>query len=84
VDDFTGERLKSGRTERVYGQFDMLKDCGLDGDVSESVIGLVDIGGEQFGGIRAFFDTIYPNLQVGVIVCENFIRIIVYDWLEGL
>ena len=49
MDHFSREGLEGGGTERVDGQFNVFEDCGLDGDVVESVIGLVDIGREEFG-----------------------------------
>lgn len=48
MDDFSGEGLEGGGAERVDGQFDVLEDCRLDGDVGERVVGLVDIRREEF------------------------------------
>ena len=49
MDHFSREGLEGGGTERVDCQFDVFGDCGLDGDVVESVIRLVDICREEFG-----------------------------------
>ena len=49
MDHFSGEGLEGGGAERVDGQLDVLEHCGLDGHVGERVVGLVDIGREEFG-----------------------------------
>ena len=82
MDHFSGEVLEGGGAERVDSQLDVLHHCGLDGDVGERVVGLVDIGREEFGRFRTLLYAVDPDLQLGVIVCQNFVWVVVDYWLE--
>lgn len=62
MDDLAGEWLKSGGAERVDGELDVLEDCGLDGNIIDGVVGLVDVSGEEFCCVLALFYAIYPDL----------------------
>lgn len=82
MDDLAGEGLKSGGAERVDGELDVFEDCGLNGDVVDGVIGLVDVGSEEFCGVLALFYAINPDLQLSVVVGQDFVGIVVDNWLE--
>lgn len=82
MDHFAGEGLESGGAERVDGELDVLEDCGLDGNVVDRVVGLVDVGREELGGVLALFYAIYPDLHLRVVVGEDFVGVVVDDGLE--
>ena len=83
MNDFTGEWLECGRTEGIYGQFDVLENCCLDGDIVDRVVGLVHVGGEQLGWVLPLLYAVNPDLQVSVIIGKDLIRIVIDDWLES-
>ena len=60
----------------------MLEHCGLNGYLSNGVVGLVYVGCEEFGSLVVLLYAVNPNLKVSVVVCKDFVRIIVYNWLE--
>ena len=82
MDHFAGEGLERGGAERVDGELDVLEDCGLDGNVIDGVVGLVDVGREELGGVLALFYAIYPDLHLRVVVGEDFVGVVVDDGLE--
>lgn len=81
--DFLGEGLKSGGVEGVDGELHVFEDCSLDGDVGDGVVGFVDVGRVEFGGISALFYAIHPDLDVRVFVGQNFVGVVVRDGLEA-
>lgn len=61
----------------------MFEHCCLDGHIGECIIGFVDVGREEFGGISGLFDAVDPDLDVLVLVAHYLVRVRVHDRLEG-
>lgn len=82
MDHFAREGLESGGAEWVDGEFNVFEDCSLDGNVIDGVVGLVDVGSEEFSGVLALFYAIYPDLHLLVVVGQDFVGVVVDDGLE--
>lgn len=68
MNNFAREGLKRGGTERIDGEFNVFDDCSLDGNIIDGVVGLVDVGCEEFCGVLALFNAVDPDLHLRVVV----------------